>query len=162
MPKKRKILKAPEVPQKRTPPVVKLVERPASFRGACDYLEPMPEKDRPKGSPRNVEFLGSVEWSWTPWNDRSDEYYLNPRGRYWLLWLRDRDEDNCNRWEWILYAYGPKRGVDAEAAAIYLLLGAWNAEKEHGSLHTPRRSTIRIFCPLVKSNKYRRTSGPMI
>jgi hypothetical protein len=46
MQKKRKIPKTPdEVLQKRTPPVVKLVARPASFRATCDYLEPIPSTD---------------------------------------------------------------------------------------------------------------------
>jgi hypothetical protein len=124
-----------EVPLQRQHLVVDLPPRPVIFQGSCDFIDPMPEKDRPKGSPRNIKYLGSVEWAWSPVNSRFDSYYLNPRGRYWLLWVRWQNEDEWNHpWEWTLYAYGPRKGVDLKTAATYLLLDAWKAEKENSDL----------------------------
>jgi hypothetical protein len=124
-----------DVTQQRIRLVVQLPPRPASFYGACDSLRPMTEKDRPRGSPRNVWYLGSVEWAESPAHSRFDSYYLNPRGRHWLLWIRWRDDNDwSSRWKWTLYAYGPRKGIDAKTAAIYLLLDAWKAEKENSFL----------------------------
>ena len=123
-----------EVPQQRLVPVVSLPQRPPSFRGICDFINPMPDAVRPKGSPRKTTYLGSAEWAWAPGNSRFDSYYLNPRGKYWLLWIRWQNDDDWNQsWIWALYAYGPKKGVDEKTAAIFLLLDAWMAEaKEQG------------------------------
>jgi hypothetical protein len=124
-----------EVPQQRVRLVVQLPPRPAFFHGTCDFIDPMAVEERPKGSPRNVKYLGSVEWAESPAHSRIDSYYLNPRGSYWLLWIRSQDESDFNlAWKWTLYAYGARTGVDAKAAAIYLLLDAWKAEKEKSFL----------------------------
>jgi hypothetical protein len=41
-----------------------------------------------------------------------------------------QDEADWGRaWNWTLYAYGRRKGVDAKTAATYLLLDAWKAEK---------------------------------
>jgi len=118
-----------EAPQQRLVPVVSLPKRPLSFHGKCDFIDPTPDKVRPKGTPRNTTYLGSVEWAWGPGNSRFDSYYLNPRKKYWLLWIRWRDYNNCNQsWKWTLYAYSPKKGADEIAAAICLLQDAWTAE----------------------------------
>jgi hypothetical protein len=126
-----KICMSPEqLPRQRLRLVVDLPERPAGFRGRVDWLDPMPKRDRPKGSPRSLSFLCSVEWSWSPMHSRWDAYYLNPRGKYWLLWVRSPDDNAwVETWRWWLYAWGPRRGVSAEQAAVYLLLDAWRAEQ---------------------------------
>ena len=91
-----------------------LPQRPKSFKGICDIYDPMPENVRPKGSPRNTGFVCSTEWMWGPCNNRCDKYYLNPRGPYWLLWIGEHDGNWNTKWEWILYAYAKKKGVDAK------------------------------------------------
>lgn len=123
-----------DVPRQRIRLVVDLPPRPKSFRGFCDLIDPMPETSRPKGSPRNTEYLGSVEWASSPMNSRFDSYYLNPRGRYWLLWIRWQDDDWKQGWQWTLYAYGSKKGVDAKSAGVYLLTDAWKAERDSSQL----------------------------
>lgn len=118
-----------EVPQQRLVPVVLLPQRPPSFLGKCDFIESMPDEIRPKGSPRKTTYLGSVEWAWGPGNSRFDSYYLNPRGKYWLLWIRWQDDNDWNQsWQWTLYAYSLKKRADEKAAAIFLLQDAWMAE----------------------------------
>ena len=95
------------LPQQRVHLVVDLPERPTGFRGYCQWNDPMPEKDCPKGSPRNVEFLSSVEWAWSPMHSRWDGYFLNPRGRCWLLWIHYLDDNEwAPKWRWNLYAWG--------------------------------------------------------
>ena len=124
-----------EVPIQKTQKKIKLPSRPKSFQGICDFLEPMNEKDRPKGSPRKTYYIGSVEWAWSPMHSRIDSYYLNPRGSYWLLWIYWQDDNDWNmRWKWTLYSYAKKNKVEPKDAAIYLLMDAWSAEKENSEL----------------------------
>ena len=121
-----------DVPQQRVHLVASLPPCPPSFQGYYDYVNPMPDdlllklnlpqSRQMKRSPRNTEYLGSVEWAWCPWHSRFDKYYLNPRRSLWLLWIRWWDDfDSAYRWRF--YGYGPKKGVDAKTAAIYLLYG---------------------------------------
>jgi len=118
-----------QIPAQGTTGAALLPARPRGFEGKCDFIDRMPEENRPSGSPRNVEYLCSVEWASGPNNTRLDSYYLNPRGAYWLLWNRYHDENDWKpRWRWEIYAYGPRRGVDAKDAAVYLLMDAWRIE----------------------------------
>ena len=132
-----KIPMAPEeVPRQRLVPVVSLPQRPPSFDGQCDFIDPMPDAARPKGSPRNTTYLGSAEWAWGPGNSRFDSYYLNPRGRYWLLWIRWQDDNDWNQsWKWTFYAYSRKKGADEKTASIFLLHDAWMAEAKEQNLN---------------------------
>ena len=124
-----------EVPLQMVYPYVDLPPRPKLFKGIRDTQEPMPENVRPKGSPRNTLYLGSVEWADSPMHTRFDSYYLNPRGSYWLLWIGYQDENTWNwKWTWHLYAYCKKLGVDEKTAATYLLLDAWTSERDECSL----------------------------
>ena len=117
------------LPHQRSPDQTVLPERPAGFRGHCDWYAPMPTDARPKRSPRKVRYLGSVEWAWSPAHNRYDAYYLGQRGRYWLLWTRWQDwEDGGGCWRWSLFGWAPKSGEDWEVAAVYLLLDTWVAE----------------------------------
>ncbi|MGZ8188623.1 MAG: hypothetical protein ACXWTN_07665 [Methylosarcina sp.] len=124
-----------DVPQQRLYSAVELPPRPESFHGVIDWMERMPDKVRPKGSPRKTTYLGSVEWASSARETRFDSYYLNPRGSYWLLWNRWQDDNDWKMvWRWTLYAYGKKKGVAAKTAALYLLLDAWKKEKEKSDL----------------------------
>jgi hypothetical protein len=44
------------------------------------------------------EFICTVEWSWTPYNERMESYYLQRARVHWVLWLK-RYDDNWGRWE---------------------------------------------------------------
>ena len=121
--------------KKRLHLVVDLQKRPDGFRGHWQWLDPMPEKDCPKSPPPNVEFLSSVEWSWSPMNSRWEAYYLNPTDKYWLLWIRYPDDtDRDIVWRWDLYAWGLRNGVSEKEAAVYLLADAWSAEARDSDL----------------------------
>ena len=137
MPRYPKIPMRPEdVPQQRVHLVVPLSPRPPSFEGRCDFIDPMPDKVQPKGSPRITYYLGTVEWAWSPMHSRRDSYYINPRRSYWLLWTWKQNENDWNlSWKWTLHGYGPKRrGVGAKDAAIYLLLDVWKAQADDNDL----------------------------
>lgn len=144
-----------QLPRQRLHAVVELPERPAGFQGYCEYIDSMPEKDCPKGSPRKVQFLGSVEWSWSPMHSRWDAYYLNPRGKYWLLWIRYLDDNEwIPKWRWNLYAWGLRKGVSTKEAAVYLLADAWAAEARESDLdhfhliNDPGLLTIPELCAI--------------
>lgn len=125
-----------DVPQQRIHLVESLPSRPSHFDVLIDDIDPMAEDVRPKGTPRNVKYLGTFEWAWSPMNSRICSYYLNPRGRYWLLWSYFYDDgvyDDASG-HWYLSAYGFKKGVSADQAAVYLLMEAWRAEADDTSL----------------------------
>lgn len=120
-----------EVPQQRITLVVDIPERPDGFAGYCDYVDPMPDGVSPKGSPRNVTYLGSVEWAGSPRFSRFDSYYLGRRGPYWLLWnywLDENDWKECR--QWTLYGYAAHGSAPIEAVAANLLLDTWAAERD--------------------------------
>jgi hypothetical protein len=120
-----------EVPQQRLSLVVDLPARPPQFQGYCEYVNPMPGNVAPKGSPRKLTYIGSVEWATSPRDCRLDSYYLNPRGSYWLLWNWYQDENDWDfAYRWVLYGYARKVGADARTAATYLLLDAWKSERD--------------------------------
>ena len=124
-----------EVPQQRLGLVTDLPRRPLKFNVLCDFNEPMPDNIRPKGSPRNFVYLGSVEWAWSPMHSRFDSYYLNPRGSYWLLWIRYQDFNTYVwPWYWRFYAYAKKNRVCEKIAATYMLMDAWTSEKQTSDL----------------------------
>ena len=126
---------AEEVPLQMVYPYVDLPPRPSSLKMVRNAFEPMPINIRPKGSPRNTQYLGSVEWADSPNHTRFDSYYLNPRGAYWLLWIGYQDENTWNwKWTWNLYAYCKKKGIDEKTAATYLLMDAWASERDTNDL----------------------------
>ena len=135
-----------DAPQQRVPLAVSLPPRPPSFQVYCDSVNPMPDdlllklnlpqSREMRRSPRKTEYIGGVEWAWSPWHSRSDSYYLNPRRSLWLLWNRWWDDNDWNSaHKWSLCGYGPKKGVDAKTAAIYLLLDVWKVEARRGLGH---------------------------
>ena len=131
-------LSADEVPLQMVYPYVDLPPRPKALKVMNNIYSPMLDKHHPKGSPRKTIYLGSVEWADSPNHSRFDSYYLNPRGKYWLLWIGYQDENTWNwRWTWSLYAYCQKKGIDEKTAASYLLLEAWDSERKNSSLDHP-------------------------
>jgi hypothetical protein len=155
--KPRVIMSAADLPLQRLHSVVELPERPRGFRAYVDWRRPMPARDRPQASPRKVEFLGSVEWAWGPNHERWDAYYLNPRGRYWLLWIYSPDPNAwVETWRWTLYAWALKKGASASQAASYLLLDAWSAEARGSGLggfdwiNEPGQLSVPELCAVAR------------
>ncbi|MDP6418679.1 MAG: hypothetical protein QF492_09680 [Candidatus Krumholzibacteria bacterium] len=101
-----------EVEQMTLPP------RPPLFNPA---LEP-PKSLMPKRGPNKCEFLCTVDWYFSPWSERSADYYLQSRRNWWLLRSWEEDEG------WKLCAAAPKRGVSAKEAAVHLMIYNWTLE----------------------------------
>ena len=74
-----------ELPKQRLYEVVDLPPTPGGLETKLDWVEPFPD-DRPKTTPRKVQFLCAVEWAWSPMHNRIDNYYLHQRGKRWLIW----------------------------------------------------------------------------
>lgn len=117
-----------ELPQQRIAAVVDLPPRPEGLQTKVDWVEPM-EAERPRGTPKTVEFLCAAEWAWSPYNERLDHYYLNRRRSMWLIWDHSYD-DNWGVWEWKPYAYSNKLKGDPDpyAVAVWMLIDAWRIE----------------------------------
>jgi hypothetical protein len=58
--------------------------------GAAQWLKCM---DR-----RKADFLCTIEWSWSPVNERMESYYLQQGRTHWILWLKHYD-NNWGKWE---------------------------------------------------------------
>ncbi len=118
-----------ELPRQHIHAVEELPPRPVKLETHVAWLDPTPTPVSTKGSPRKITYLGTVEWAWSPMHDRLDAYYLNPRGKYWLLWIQSLDDDQVPwRWWWTLYAWAEKRRVPEYEAAVYVLRDAWAKE----------------------------------
>jgi hypothetical protein len=48
--------------------------------------------------PETTLFLCTIEWWWSPVNERKESYYLQRSNEYWNLWIKQYD-DNYDRWE---------------------------------------------------------------
>ena len=119
----------PKVPQARPQQtlyeVVNLPELPIRLDPKVELDQPL-RKNYPKASPRKLTYLFSVEWAWSPMNNRIDNYYLNPRRTGWLLWNNWVD-DGCVPWKWYwqLVAYGNRCYSDEKTIATHLVLALW-------------------------------------
>ena len=85
------------------------------------------------GSPRKLGFLFAAEWSWSPAHSASDNYYLNHKRNYWVLWLHYLSEFDYN-WRWSLIAYAPRIKADPKTVAIHLLIEAFKWRKKEEGL----------------------------
>lgn len=124
-----------DLPRQRVNLVTELPPRPTRLETHVTWLDEQTVPVSATGSPRKLTYLATVEWAWSPIHDRLDAYYLNPRGRYWLLWIRSLDDGQIPwRWSWALYAWAEQRRVPGYEAAVCMLRDAWAQEAEHGSL----------------------------
>ena len=78
---------------------------------------------------RKAEFLCTIEWSWSPANERMESYYLQRSRTHWVLWLK-RYDDNWGKWEKpIAIARCPWKGLGHNQDAAMILLAAVLAEE---------------------------------
>ena len=119
-----------QLPQQRIYPVVDLPPRPKSFKSSCGKYPSIWGVTLEDG-PTELQYIGTVEWTWSPMHLRIDSYYLSSdRTRsHWFLWVSSFDDDDC-----LLYACASKKGISEKVAAVYLLIDAWNYEREFDEL----------------------------
>ncbi|BEQ13138.1 hypothetical protein [Desulfoferula mesophila] len=111
-------------------------ERPEGFICHRAGDENLPPELVAKEIPEEAQFLAGVFWSWSPAHCLVDRFFLssNEQDNHWLLWLQWANAD----WEWKteLYAFGPKRDVPPETAALYLLVDAFSYDRQKERLTT--------------------------
>lgn len=91
----------------------------------------------PRTRPRSARFVAKVDlFSESAMNERSDAYWLstNRKRSHWFLWTGYYDDEMGAGWVYQVYAYMPRRGVDARAAAAALLACGWRAERDREAL----------------------------
>ena len=118
------------LPQQHITEVVDVPAKPyglqVNFSAGSEYLD-----GKRLGTPRNVEFLCSVEWAWGPAHGRIDNYYINKKRKHWALWNNWMDDnDYAWRWHWTMIAHAPYVKADELAVAAHLLIETWKHQKE--------------------------------
>ena len=87
------------MPLQRLVAVAVLSDRPKPFDSAVGWGEKPDGVLLPNG-PSKADYLGQVEWSWSPMHNRVDAYYLSRSRTHWILWLYSYD-DNWEKWDWL-------------------------------------------------------------
>ena len=125
---KSKIPMSPEErPDQNSSSGIVIPDCPDYFLNSCSHFI---DDDNKKRAPRNAVFLGSVEWAWSPFHSRIDNYYLSSRKPYWLLWNHWLDDnDGGYPWYWTIYNQGLKKNVDMKTAAIHLIMDTWQYDQ---------------------------------
>ena len=121
---------AEQLPQQRISEVLSLPERPESLDVHSEFIDHYPAY--PVSTPRKTLFLGGVEWAWSPMHSRIDNYYLNAKQRYWVIWNHWlNDNETIWRWHWDIFAWAPRIKADERSVAMHMLKEAWAADKLH-------------------------------
>ena len=121
-----------QLPQQRIVPVASIPTRPHPFDAVVGWSE------KPAGvvlanGPRDPEYLGQVEWAWSPMNNRVDAYYLSRGRSHWMLWLYSYD-DNWGKWDWLPIGHVLRKDISFDQAAFHLLIDYWRWDKAKGDL----------------------------
>lgn len=143
-----------QLPQQRIVPVADLAERPDPFDAVVGWDEKPAGVELPNG-PRNADYLGQVEWTWSPMHSRIDAYYISRGRTHWLLWIYSYDDDDG--WTWLAIGHAPRSQASRMQAAIHLMVDFWRMEKhkaeldhyhwinEHGDLGASEWRTIALL-----------------
>ena len=123
-----------DIPQQHIIEVVGIPPKPdnlvVTYDAGSDFLN-----GKRLGTPRNIDFLCSVEWAWSPAHGRIDNYYVNQKPRYWVLWNNWMDDNDYEcRWHWSMVAHAPRLKANELDVATHLLLESWKQQKEYEDL----------------------------
>ena len=122
--KKPRIPLSPSLlPQQRIVSLSDLAERPQPFDSVVGWDERPPGVKYPKG-PSKPDYLGQVEWSWSPMHESVISFYIHKGRQHWVLW-QYRYDDNWEQWEWTPVGYVPRSQASKKQAAVHLLVDFW-------------------------------------
>ena len=118
-------------PKQRLNEVVGIPDKPDDLNILIEWKDPIIFKHYPKGTPRKLTFVCSVEWAWSPMNNRIANYYINPKPWGWVLWDNMlNDHDVPWNWWWNFLAYTGRTKADERTIAAYMLMASWKDEAE--------------------------------
>lgn len=85
----------------------------------------------PARLPSSAKHVASVVWSWSPANDRKDDYYItsNAERTHWIVWFGYLDPLDYKQVR-VPRAYCPKKGLPDKAAAMFLLFMMFRREQD--------------------------------
>lgn len=109
-----------------------LADRPVPFDSVVGWDEKPMGFKYPHG-PSDPEYLGQIEWAWSPREGRLNAYYLHKSRFHWVLWSRYYD-DNWEKWDWTALGYVPIEQATKRQAAIQLMADFWRYEREFSDL----------------------------
>ena len=119
-------------PSQRLNEVVSLPEKPDDLNVLVEWKNPIQPKRFPRGTPRKLTFICSVEWAWSPMNNRISNLYINQKPWGWVLWDNILDDHTVPwSWWWHFIAYTNNTKADEKTIATYMLLENWKDEIEH-------------------------------
>ena len=123
-----------DIPQQHITEVIGIPPKPdnlvVTYDAGSDFLN-----GKRLGTPRDIDFLCSVEWAWSPAHGRIDNYYVNQKPRYWVLWNNWMDDNDYEwRWHWSMVAHAPRITANELDVATHLLLESWKQQKEYEDL----------------------------
>ena len=126
------------LPQQRLSEVKTLPNRPAGL-DIYSVWDKAILKNPPVRSPRNVQFICSTEWAWSPMHGRIDNLYLGRRDRRWILWNNWVEDGGYPwTWHWDYYLYSSRTGeLDPALVATHMLLSMWKYEVAAEWLYEP-------------------------
>jgi len=77
---------------------------------------------------KTAEFICTIEWTWSHFNQRMESYDLQRGRTHWIFWLK-RYDHIWGKWEKpIAIARCPWKGLGFDKDAVMILLGAVLAE----------------------------------
>lgn len=114
-------------PQQRIVPIADLADRPVPFDDVVGWREKPSGVDLSRG-PRKAEYLGQIEWTWSPMNHRIDPYYISRGRTHWMLWVYLFDDDEG--WYWLPIGHVPLGQATLDQAAVHLMVDYWRYEKD--------------------------------
>lgn len=93
--------------------------------------------------PADADYLGRVEWAWSPMNNRVDAFWITKPWKtkdIWVLWYGSPDDNSWDEDAWIyaVAAVAKQKFHDAVSAARTMVAARWVADLEelrHGSFH---------------------------
>ena len=88
------------------------------------------EHDRDRGE---LDFMCTVEWSWSSYHERIDSYYFGVTKDEYELWSYYNDESTGNQ-NWCCCAVAKKTAIPITKAPAWLLEALWRHESAESSI----------------------------